>query len=141
VTTKTYGNDDITVTWKPDPCSHSEMCFKGLAGVFDPNRRPWIDMRAASSAEIKTQVAQCPSGALSWSAKSDVAAALVAETPAVVTVELMADGPLLVKSAHRLDLADGTSKQRAGATAYCRCGASNRKPFCDDSHARVGFKG
>lgn len=140
MTTKSYGNDDITVTWKPEQCIHSERCFRGLPGVFDPNRRPWIDMSQADTAAIKQAVERCPSGALSWAAK---AGAATAPPPEAVTsvVELMPDGPLLVKSAHTLNLADGTTKQRAGTTAYCRCGASNRKPFCDGSHSRVGFKG
>ena len=141
MTTKTYSNADITVTWKPELCIHSEKCFHRLGAVFDPNRRPWIDMSAADTADIKATVDKCPSGALSWSpAGGEAAAKAEAAAPAVI-VELLADGPLLVKSAHTLNLSDGTTKQRAGATAYCRCGQSNRKPFCDGSHSRVGFKG
>lgn len=26
-------------------------------------------------------------------------------------------------------------------TAFCRCGSSSRKAYCDGSHARVGFSG
>lgn len=141
MTTKTYSNADITVTWKPEQCIHSEKCFHGLSAVFDPNRRPWIDMSAADTQAIKAQVDKCPSGALSWAAKSDAAEAKAEASAPAVVVELLPDGPLLVKSAHTLNLADGTTKQRSGATAYCRCGASARKPFCDGSHGKVGFKG
>lgn len=141
MTTKTYSNADITVTWKPEQCIHSEKCFHGLGAVFDPNRRPWIDMSAAETAAIKATVDKCPSGALSWSHRGGEAGAKAEAAAPAVVVELLADGPLLVKSAHTLKLSDGTAKQRAGATAYCRCGASARKPFCDGSHSRMGFKG
>jgi len=36
-----------------------------LPHVFDPQRRPWIDLAPATSEQIVAQVAKCPSGALS----------------------------------------------------------------------------
>jgi len=64
-TTHKYSNGEITVIWKPNACIHSGICFKGLPGVFDPRRRPWIDMSQAETAAIIEQVKKCPSGALS----------------------------------------------------------------------------
>jgi uncharacterized Fe-S cluster protein YjdI len=37
-----------------------------LPGVFDPKRKPWIDMRQAETQQIIDQVKKCPSGALSF---------------------------------------------------------------------------
>ena len=63
---KTYTNGEITVVWKPNVCIHSAICFKGLAPVFDPRRKPWIDMSAADTDKIIEQVQKCPSGAISF---------------------------------------------------------------------------
>lgn len=60
-----YSNGEITITWKPEVCIHSGICARGLHAVFNPQRRPWIDMSQAGSATIVEQVKKCPSGALS----------------------------------------------------------------------------
>jgi len=36
--------------------------------VFNPRRRPWVEVTAATTDEIVTQVVKCPSGALSIAA-------------------------------------------------------------------------
>jgi len=63
--TKRYATDEFYVVWKPDLCIHCANCFNGLPEVFDPRRRPWIIPTAATTPQIKDQVAKCPSGALS----------------------------------------------------------------------------
>jgi len=62
--TRTYSNGEISVEWRPELCTHCEACFKGLPTVFDPKKRPWVNMQGASSGDIKRQVSECPSGAL-----------------------------------------------------------------------------
>ena len=69
--TKHYSNGEITVIWKPDICVHSGICARGLPAVFDPRRRPWIQLHFADTETIKAQVDQCPSGALSWTRDAD----------------------------------------------------------------------
>jgi uncharacterized Fe-S cluster protein YjdI len=64
--TKKYTNGEITIIWKPDVCIHSAICFKGMAHVFDPRRRPWITPDAATTNEIIEQVKKCPSQALTF---------------------------------------------------------------------------
>jgi uncharacterized Fe-S cluster protein YjdI len=62
---KHYSNGDVTVVWQPDLCQHTGICVRGLPRVFDPRRRPWIELEHADTAAIVEQVGRCPSGALS----------------------------------------------------------------------------
>lgn len=132
---KTYSHAGVTVVWQPALCIHSRNCFHGLPGVFDPSRRPWVDPTAAEPQSIVDQVRKCPSGALS------IEGAPVEQAPPNVVVEVLPDGPLLVNGAVTLKNADGSTGRHEGCTAFCRCGASKNKPFCDGSHRTIGFTG
>ena len=70
--TKTYSNKDITVIWKPDVCIHSTKCWKASLAVFNPQRRPWIDMSGGTTEEIIRIVDNCPSKALSYERNANV---------------------------------------------------------------------
>lgn len=63
---KEYSNGEITVVWKPHVCTHSTNCWKGLLNVFDPRKRPWINMEGSTSERIMQQIDACPSRALSY---------------------------------------------------------------------------
>jgi CDGSH-type Zn-finger protein/uncharacterized Fe-S cluster protein YjdI len=57
-----------------------------------------------------------------------------------LAIDPQTDGPLHVRG--NLEITSGTGRvvARVVQARLCRCGASNTKPFCDGSHARVGFK-
>jgi uncharacterized Fe-S cluster protein YjdI len=63
---KTYTMHGVTVIWKPGICRHTGICARGLPAVFNPRRRPWIELQHADRDTITSQVERCPSGALTW---------------------------------------------------------------------------
>lgn len=141
-TSKKYTNGTVTIVWQPNKCIHSGHCFRGLGDVFNPRAQPWVRPENAPTERIIDQVRKCPSGALSYylnlEANYDEATA-TAITGTVV--EPVADGPLLVYGDISVRTASDRITANTGVTAFCRCGASANKPYCDGSHARIGFKG
>ncbi len=137
---KHYANEDITVVWKPDACIHSALCWKGLLSVFDPRKRPWINLEGSETDAIIAQVDKCPSGALSWFRNGDQATR-PEEIDVETVVEATPNGPLMVYGNIRVKDASGNETVKHKVTAFCRCGASSNKPYCDGSHRKVGFEG
>ena len=137
--TKKYTNGEVTIVWKPNECIHSTICFKGLGEVFDPRKRPWIAPEGANTDKIIEQVKKCPSGALSYYLNRDADDKVKVEAETIV--ETMPNGPLLVYGNVTIKDKDGNLTQKNNVTAFCRCGASSNKPFCDGSHKKIGFEG
>ncbi|MDH3228932.1 MAG: CDGSH iron-sulfur domain-containing protein [Alphaproteobacteria bacterium] len=57
------------------------------------------------------------------------------------TIECAEDGPYIVKGCDRLVDAAGAALATRKLMALCRCGGSAKKPFCDGTHAKIGFSG
>ena len=60
--------------------------------------------------------------------------------PDLPQINCQDNGPLIVTGLSDLKDADGKSIPTRSKIALCRCGASSTKPFCDGTHARIGFK-
>ena len=69
---KTYENDEIEVFWNPNLCQHAAKCAGGNRAVFNPARRPWIDLSKASAKEIAAIIDRCPSKALQYALKDSI---------------------------------------------------------------------
>ncbi|MEI6407928.1 MAG: (4Fe-4S)-binding protein [Bacteroidota bacterium] len=137
---KKYSNKDITVVWKPDACIHSALCWHGLLGVFDPRKKPWINMDGADTEAIIAQIDKCPSGALSW-LRNEEGAPVIEHTEVETIIEVTPNGPLMVYGNIKVKDSDGNETMKNKVTAFCRCGASGNKPYCDGSHRKIDFKG
>lgn len=66
--------------------------------------------------------------------------AIHTNTMADVTIDIIKNGPLIVKGEVQLKDSDGNSYPVEKRMALCRCGASTEKPFCDGTHSKIGFQ-
>jgi len=135
--TKEYSNGEVTITWQPEKCIHSGICVRGLGDVFKPKEKPWIKIDAAKTDALVNQVKACPSGALGYYMNGeDDNESEQMETK----IEVLKDGPLLVYGTLKVTHKDGNEEVKNKTTAFCRCGASLNKPYCDGTHVTDGFK-
>jgi len=132
-----YQGQAIEVTWSSLRCIHVAECLRRLGVVFDTRRAPWVTPDAADADEVAATILYCPSGALHF-ARTDGGAD---ERPdAVNTIVVQRDGPLYVRGDLRLQTEEGEVVMRDTRLALCRCGKSQNKPFCDNSHRPIEFR-
>ena len=136
---KEYTNGEVTIVWKPDQCIHSGNCFRGLNEVFNPQKRPWVSPDGTTSQKIIDQIKRCPSGALSYFMNKDGAVGAESSPESTTLIEPTPNGPLLVHGNITVKAGDDTVT-KSKVTAFCRCGGSANKPYCDGTHRRINFK-
>lgn len=135
---KRYKNGDLNILWEPKKCIHAAICVQSLPKVYDPNGKPWIQPENASIQELKDQIDLCPSGALTYQIENEE----INKTKKMETkIDVMENGPLLVHGTTHIKNSNGEVETKNKTTAFCRCGASANKPYCDGVHKKIDFKG
>jgi len=152
-----YTNGEITVFWKPAKCVHATTCFRELIEVYNPGRRPWVDMSAASTQRIIEVTDKCPTDAILWKYNKDLSedelnartSASEEVNPETLTADLetkpakvtiMKDGPIVVEGKFKVIDSNGNELKSMIMTSFCRCGGSHSMPYCDGRHRKIGFK-
>ena len=128
--TREYRSNEITVRWYAKRCIHSAQCIRHAPGVFDPRRRPWIDLEKGDVDRIMRAVSACPTGALEYVMPEGA----VQEVPDQTVVELVPDGPLFLRGQITIKDEQGRVIRETSRVALCRCGGTKNPPFCDNSH-------
>lgn len=145
-----YTNGEITVFWRPKDCIHATTCFRELRSVFDPAKRPWVNMKGASTEEIIKIVDLCPTDALTYkynnaAPKNEKKQEAVKEDEKIkeqqttTQIKVMRDGPLVVRGEFTTTGADGTLLKKMKIASFCRCGQSLKMPYCDGTHRKTGW--
>lgn len=155
-----YTNGEITLYWKPSKCIHATTCFRELIEVFNPRKRPWVNMQGAPTKRIIEVTDKCPTQAIYWKYNKDLTEAELKgeeitteeeitpddlikkdDNAAVASISVMKNGPLLVEGDFRVIGPDGNELKSMIMTSFCRCGHSKAQPYCDGTHRKFGFQG
>jgi uncharacterized Fe-S cluster protein YjdI len=136
--TRSYETARIRVIWDATRCIHVGNCLRALPSVFDVRARPWINLGGADAEQVAAAVRTCPTGALRYQGRADLPDEIPVEP---VTVEVRPNGPLYVRGRVTIARPGGEVVADDFRVALCRCGASQNKPFCDNSHRLIKFRG
>ena len=120
-----------------------ELC--SFARFCDVGGQVWnlIEEPDEASTELAIREAKlCPSGRLGAWDKGTRSPFEEDYEPSIGVVQDPTEGvsgPLAVRGGIQVVATDGFEYERRNRQTLCRCGRSNNKPFCDGSHASIGF--
>jgi CDGSH-type Zn-finger protein/uncharacterized Fe-S cluster protein YjdI len=122
---------DITLHFDGSRCIHSRHCVLEAPTVFLANTPgAWIHPEATTVEHCVHVALSCPSGAITYERRDG---GPQEAAPHVNAVRVRENGPYAIHAA--IELPGG----REFRATLCRCGQSQRKPYCDGSHATAGF--
>ena len=132
-----YEGENGNVAWNGNLCIHVGECGRAEGDLFVGGRKPWCQPDTTSNqADLVQILERCPTGALSYEKDGSVVDETAQSENRVVVAN---NGPLYLTGELEVDAATADTPGVRYRAALCRCGKSNNKPFCDNSHESAGF--
>jgi CDGSH-type Zn-finger protein/ferredoxin len=136
-----YNRDVHLLPHKPSAWVFFGERLRGLALTAGALRqRPGVprevDEAAAALQDLATQFAPTDRA---WNAAAEQKQFARIDLGAARTIRPELNGPYLVTNVDNLVNSRGERLETHPRMALCRCGGSANKPFCDGTHARIGF--
>jgi CDGSH-type Zn-finger protein len=133
---KDYVGKEIIIHDNRGVCSHDGACTRNSPGVFDLDKKPWINPDGASAQETIETIQKCPSGALSYT----IGGRLFKNLDREPCIKVSRHGPLKVVGFVEFKDDQESAPESAEHYTLCRCGLSKNKPFCDGTHMPEEFR-
>jgi len=131
---RTYEGNGVALSDDKSLCWHAGFCVR-------EHGHAWDLVATASSPEqvqeVKGMIQACPSSRLQF---HEPAGSEPIEPELPSRIAILDDGPLYVQGGIPVEGADGESYETLNRISLCRCGASRNKPYCDNTHAKIGFR-
>jgi CDGSH-type Zn-finger protein len=128
-----FSGDGIVMTDDRTICSHASFCANRRENV-------WRMIEETDDPEVRERlqrmISLCPSGALAYAVDDDAGDVEPSFDPSIAVVK---DGPLFLRGGVTVVGADGVAYETRNRMTLCRCGRSRNMPFCDGTHADLGF--
>jgi CDGSH-type Zn-finger protein len=118
-----------------------------FARICDGHGRIWTTVHDTDDPEkraiVEHQASHCPSGRLVVTRHGGGEPIELNLDPSIVLLEdpqENASGPIWARGGITITSADGFTYEIRNRVTLCRCGQSKNKPFCNGTHAHVGFR-
>jgi len=132
---RTFGGKGLVMSDTKKFCVHAGFCVSEKTEAWELVKQT---SDPAARAELISMIRNCPSGRLEY-AVPPVDAPAEEDLPREIGI--VENGPLYVRGRIVVEGSDGRAYEVRNRVTLCRCGASKNKPFCDGTHAEIGFRG
>jgi CDGSH-type Zn-finger protein/uncharacterized Fe-S cluster protein YjdI len=114
---------------------HADMILEGQGAAY----RATLCRCGASKNKPYCDTSHVATGFVATGEPANQTSEPLATRAGTLKVTPLKNGPLLVEG--NLEVVSGTGRtiNRVTRTKFCRCGKSANRPYCDGTHAKVGF--